>query len=253
MMPLLLFVIAAAAATVTSASAAPPLPPLDTLAFGEASSASAHSMALRNARVVRYNETAALGEPAAVHIADQNPGGAVLFVMAVDPRRRNHLTIKFLGGALAGVPQVQRDTWLLDPAANFSHQYGSSHNFPCELDQVDPIRGVAMNGPLPGRWQYITYALPLEWTLLRKKVKLGLGTGNFIGYGPPTFMPSRSFFRAYTHTDAYLQLPATEQQGAVPPLAAPRPPPANFTADVAKQIAAGVQHLLDEQLMDWNA
>jgi hypothetical protein len=36
-------------------------------------------------------------------------------------------------------------------------------------------------------------------------------------------------------------------------LAAPRPPPANFTADVAKQIAAGVQHLLDEQLMDWNA
>ena len=102
MMPQLLLVIAAAAAT--SASAAPPLPPLDTLAFGKASSASAHSMELRNARVVRYNETAALGEPSAVHIADQKPGGAVLFVMAVDPRRRNHLTIKFWGGALADVP-----------------------------------------------------------------------------------------------------------------------------------------------------
>ena len=66
--------------------------------------------------------------------------------MIVDPLQRTHLTIKFWGGALAGVPQVQRDTWLLDPALNYSKQYGSSHNFPCELDQVDPVSGVAMWG-----------------------------------------------------------------------------------------------------------
>ena len=57
----------------------------------------------------------------------------------------------------------------------------------------------------------------LEWTLLRTRIKIGLGTGNFIGYGPPTYMPSRSFFRAYTHTAPYLQIPPHEQQGSVPP------------------------------------
>ena len=66
-------------------------------------------------------------------------------------------------------------------------------------------------------------------------------------------MPSRSFFRAYTHTDAYLPLPTAEQQGAVPPLAAARPPPANFTTEVGAHIAAGVQHLLNSQVMDWHA
>lgn len=101
--------------------------------------------------------------------------------------------------------------------------------------------------------QYITYALPPEWTLLRKELRLGLGTGNFIGYGPPTYMPSRSFFRAYTHTAPYLSLPATEQQGTVPSLADPRPPAANFSDEVGAQVAAGVQHLLDQQLMNWSA
>ena len=84
---------------------------------------------------------------------------------------------------------------------------GSSSNFPCEFDGVHPVEGVAAAGPLPGRWQYVTYALPLEWTLLRKTVQLGLGTGNFVGYAGPTYMPSRSFFRAYTHTAPYLTLP----------------------------------------------
>jgi hypothetical protein len=228
---------------------------LDTVIFGDAVSARAHGMRLQNAQVVRFNETEPLGEPAAVHISDAKPGGRVLFDMKVDPSVsvRTHLTVKFWGGSLAGIPQTQRDTWLLDPKSNFSSQYGSSHNFPCELDQVDPVRGIAMSGPLPGRWQYATFALPFEWTALRTKITLGLGTGNFVGYGPPTYMPSRSLFRAYTHVSPYLQIPPAEQQGSVPPLAAPRKPRSNFTADVDLQIAQGVQRLLDSQLMNWSA
>ena len=246
MAPVLGFVAVAVAA---GFAATPGAPPLDTLVFGDNASASAHRLELRNAQRLETNET--VGEIAAVHIADAKPGGFLLFSMTVDPRERTHLTVKFWGGALAGVPQLHRDTWLLDPAKNFTAQHGSSSNFPCEFDGVHPVTGVAAAGPLPGRWQYVTYALPLEWTLLRKEIQLGLGTGNFVGYAGPTYMPSRSFFRAYTHTAAYLTLPPTEPQGTVPPLAAPRPPAANFSDDVGAQIAAGVQHLLDEQLMNW--
>lgn len=133
-------------------AATPGAPPLDTLVFGDRASAAAHGLELRNAaRLETANET--VGEVAAVHIADAKPGGSVLFTMAVDPRRRNHLTVKFWGGALASVPQVHRDTWLLDPAKNFTAQHGSSSNFPCEFDGVHPVSGVAAQGPLPGRWQ----------------------------------------------------------------------------------------------------
>ena len=68
--------------------------PLDALAFGDESSAKAHSLELTNAALQQVNETAPLGEPFAVHITDHKPGGKVLFEMAVDPLKQNHLTVK---------------------------------------------------------------------------------------------------------------------------------------------------------------
>ena len=79
--------------------------PIDTLVFGNESSAKAHALELASAAVQQINETVALGEPFAVHITDHKPGGKVLFQMAVDPLKQNHLTVK-VRSRLGRVPTI---------------------------------------------------------------------------------------------------------------------------------------------------
>ena len=106
--------------------------PLDTLIFSNATNVADHKVQLRNAAIVA-GPGATLGEPHAAQIAYAKPGGAILFELEVSPLEQNHITVKFWGGKVAA---DQTDTWMLDPATNFTVQYGSSHAWPCELDQA---------------------------------------------------------------------------------------------------------------------
>ena len=107
-------------------------------------------------------------------------GGRVLFDMKVSPSEQTHLSVKFWGSisTVNGSDFVaQSNTWLLDPTHAWA-QYGWAHQWPCELDQTDPVRASAIDGPFPGRWQYVTYPIPKEWTKGKSTITLGLVSGS---------------------------------------------------------------------------
>ena len=61
-------------------------------------------------------------------------------------------------------------------------------------------------------------------------------------------MPSRALFRAYTHVDPFLAIAPSEQQGAAPPDAPPKPRDPQASTYVASNVGAAVQHLFDAQV-----
>ena len=63
-------------------------------------------------------------------------------------------------------------------------------------------------------------------------------------------MPSRPFFKAYTHVDPFLHIP-DEQQGTAPPHAAAKPADPHSSAELATSVGSAVQHLFDVQLWNW--
>ena len=106
----------------------------------------------------------------------------------------------------------------------------------------------------PHRWQYATFPIPAEWrTAGETQLHLGLGTGLFQWYGPPTYFPSRPLFKAYTHVDPYLDL-AQERQGVAPAPAPPLPtvPPAVASKQLAEAVSNAVQHLFEVQVWNWS-
>eukprot|EP00040_Diaphanoeca_grandis_P011172 m.57240 g.57240 ORF g.57240 m.57240 type:complete len:843 (+) comp22353_c0_seq1:83-2611(+) len=186
---------------------------------------------------------------------DQTFGGRVLFNLTVDPTNQNHLTIKFWGGIgfnkNGTVPFLsQSNTWLLDPTTSYT-QYGWAHSWPCEIDQTNPSRGQSIDGAFPGRWQYATYPLPLNWTVGKTTLRIGLGTGVFQWYGGPEFYPSRALFKAYTHVSPYFMIPSEELQGVAPEDAPIKPADPNASAALAASVGLAVQHLFDAQVWNW--
>ena len=64
-------------------------------------------------------------------------------------------------------------------------------------------------------------------------------------------MPSRALFKAYTHVEPFLEIPAGEQQGAAPPDAPPKFVDPDASAELATSVGAAVQHLFDVQVWNW--
>jgi hypothetical protein len=162
---------------------------LDTIVF--AAPTPSHNLEATNASAeVHPQATADCRTGLAIN---RTSGGQVLFDMGVSPTEVTHLTVKYWGSVsvVNGTPFVkQGNTWLLDPTCRTSptshkcvtprwKQFGWAHSWPCELDQADPGRSSAIDGPFPGRWQYTTYPLPQAWTANKTIVRLGLGTGLF--------------------------------------------------------------------------
>ncbi|XEC94406.1 LamG-like jellyroll fold domain-containing protein [Paenibacillus tarimensis] len=166
---------------------------LDKLVFGDANSESAHNFMGEFTSVV----TGALGELARVsnpRIPAEKEGGDLTFTMKVDPDRQNYFTVKFWGE---------------------DHGYTTVVNISGEqvgylrFGDYQPInRGYG--NPLPGRFYYGTTMLPLESTFGKETVEITLKSldvwGTMAG-------PSRAYYNAYTHTDAWLDV-SGETQGA---------------------------------------
>jgi hypothetical protein len=229
---------------------------LDTIVFASPTSVSSHDAVLTNCTVAAAPPAGGVPKSDIGLAFDLVSGGSITFVMTVDPAAQTHITVKFWGGVdvvNGSRVETQQNTWLLDPAKNFTTQHGWSHEWPCELDQADPLRSSAAIGAFPQRWQYATYPLPLEWTAGRTTIRLGLGTGVFQWYGGPQYFPSRQLFRAYTHTAPYLTIPVAETQGVAPADAPPRPPvPAAEQLDqLSETLGGAVQQLFDAQVWNW--
>jgi hypothetical protein len=63
-------------------------------------------------------------------------------------------------------------------------------------------------------------------------------------------MPSRPLFKAYTHVDPFVPIPA-EMQGKAPAPAKPKALNTNTSDVLAASVGAAVQHLFDVQVWNW--
>jgi fibronectin type 3 domain-containing protein/regulation of enolase protein 1 (concanavalin A-like superfamily) len=206
------------AAAVVSTSSALRAAALDTVVFGDAASESSHAMSAPDTEVIG----GALGEPARRALPQATVdlyGGSFTFTMAVDPVRRNYVTVKLWGSDDTDIRMGR--LYLYVPVNGTDYQVGYRH----EGDYM-PLSVTGTKPPLPGRFFYSTTLLPLAMTQGKTSLTLkivsagrlyGLGAG-----GPPTGnyqftmdRPSRGLYRAYTHVDPFLE-PVGEVQGSAP-------------------------------------
>lgn len=191
---------------------------IDTLVFGDSASEASHGLIANSAETL----TGALGEPAR-RLLPKDPidvnGGDLTFTMAVDPGRRNYVTVKLWGGD--DTSDLMGRLYLYVPIAGTDYQVGFRH----EGDYM-PLSVAASKPPLPGRFFYSTTLLPLWMTQGKTSLTLKVvSTGKLYGLGaggPPTgnyqfnmTVPSRGIYRAYTHVAAVL-MPDGEVQGSAP-------------------------------------
>lgn len=192
---------------------------LDTLIFGDSSSESAHSLSTNSTEIIagQLGQTARRCLP--LNPADVN-GGDLTFTMAVDPVRRNYVSLKLWGGDDTDY-QMGR-LYLYVPLNGVNYQVGYRH----EGDYM-PLSVTHWHPPLPGRFFYSTTLLPLWMTQGKTSLTLKIvSTGRLypFGSGGPTASspyqyamdrPSRGIYRAYTHVDPYLDV-SGETQGTAP-------------------------------------
>ena len=121
--------------------------PLDTIVFGDSSSESAHAFASNLTVAATGPSGTSLNQPYR-YAQPKTPldvnGGDLTFTLAVDPVRRNYVTIKFWGGDDTSI-DVGR-LYLYVPVAGVNYQVGYRH----EGDYM-PLSVAGGTPPLPGR------------------------------------------------------------------------------------------------------
>ena len=191
---------------------------VDSVVFGNASSESAHGLTAVSSQVV----VGGLGQTARQFLPLTTPGvngGSTTFTIAVDPNKRNYFTVKLWGSD--DTDQGKGRLQLYVPAGGKNYQVGYRH----EGDYL-PLSVTAAKPALAGRFMYSTTLLPLSFTKGKTSITLTIqSTGELYGLGsggPPTGTyqlamdtPSRGLYRAYTHTQAMLDV-GGETQGVAP-------------------------------------
>ncbi|WP_151481050.1 fibronectin type III domain-containing protein [Streptomyces albicerus] len=173
---------------------------LDLVDFGDADSEAAHDLYAPDSAVVDGNA----GDRARVAKPLATPGikaGDLRFTMKVDPLHQNYLTVKFWGG----------DTSTYKTIAYINgEQIGYRRSGDYEA------LNTGTNRPLPGRFFYATVMLPLEHTKGREHAEITLRTYDN-GFTAKVTADSRGYYRAYTHTGAYLDVSGEPQADFTPP------------------------------------
>jgi hypothetical protein len=172
---------------------------VDTIAFGEPRSEAAHALAAEFTSVV----DGAVGEKARIANPTNPPsirGGDLRFAMQVDPVAQNYLTLKFWGGDASGYKSI---------AYINGEQIGYRRS-----GDYEAINSGA-NRPLVDRFYYNTIMLPLEHTQGQRLVEIMIRTYDG-GFAAPVTGNSRGYYKAYTHTGAYLDV-SGERQGTFTP------------------------------------
>ncbi|WP_147437594.1 fibronectin type III domain-containing protein [Streptomyces radicis] len=174
------------------AAAAPPADRgrnLDLIVFGDEESEAAHGLDAPGTTV----ETGEPGERARVAQPLDPPGprGADLtFTMAVDPLDQNYLTVRFWGGDTSAEKTIL-----------YANGEQVGYRRQGDYEAINPGHAA----PAPGRFLYATAMLPLSVTRGEEAVEITLAS--FADdFATPLTSPSRGFYRAYTHTDAQVDI-----------------------------------------------
>ncbi|MFJ2256994.1 Tat pathway signal protein [Streptomyces sp. NPDC087844] len=173
---------------------------LDLLDFGDPDSESAHHLDAPGSAVVNGNA----GDRARVAKPLATPGirtGDLRFTVRVDPLHQNYLTVKFWGGDSSPYKTI---------AYIGGRQIGYRRSGDYEALNTGTVR------PLPGRFFYATVMLPLEHTKGRERAEITLRTYD-AAFSAIVTGDSRGYFRAYTHTGAYLDVSDEPQADFTPP------------------------------------
>jgi hypothetical protein len=180
---------------------------MDTLAFGDAASESAHAFTDG-----RSEKTAGgLGESARRLLApltENWEGGRVSFTLAIDPAQQNYTTVKLWGSDTA------KNILLLFCEGK---QIGYRH-----LGDIDVLDIGGEEAAFPGRFFYTTVPLPLAMTRGKTNLNLEIRSSgpvwsyasSFEQYQKPMTEPTRGIYKIYSHTDGGFVPPADEKQGA---------------------------------------
>ncbi|GAB2859519.1 hypothetical protein GCM10027074_28280 [Streptomyces deserti] len=173
---------------------------LDLLDFGDPDSESAHGFHGPDTEVVdgHAGDRARVAKPLAT---PDIKGGDLRFTLAVDPVHQNYLTVKFWGGDTSAYKTI---------AYINGEQIGYRRSGDYEALNTGTSR------PLPGRFFYATVMLPLEHTRGQTRAEITLRTYDS-GFSNKVMADSRGYYRAYTHTGAYLDLTGDPQAGFTPP------------------------------------
>ncbi|MBZ9644021.1 hypothetical protein [Streptomyces sp. PSKA30] len=190
----------ASAAEVAEGESAEGARRLDLIDFGNPDSEAAHAFVGPDTEVVdgHAGDRARVAKPLAT---PDIKGGDLRFTLAVDPAHQNHLTMKFWGG----------DTSTYKTIAYINgEQIGYRRSGDYEA------LNTGTNRPLPGRFFYATIMLPLEHTRGRTRAEITLRTYDS-GFSNKVTADSHDYYRAYTHTGAYLDLADDPQADFTPP------------------------------------
>lgn len=155
---------------------------------------------------VEQKPDVALGEPGRRLVpADENSPASLAFDVKVDPEAQNYLTLRIWGSDTTWTPV----NLLLDQGSvNLGNLWWH----------------VTREAPVPGRFLYRTFPIPIEVTRGKSILRLRLETaaasqtiGAFRNADQPPpkliYRPSFALYGIHVHTDSWFQPPASERQG----------------------------------------
>ena len=201
---------------------------IDTINLGDKSSENDHQFQAGQSEILK----GARNSPARRLLPQEQTnwfGGQIVFRMKVDPEKQNYFTAKFWGSDQPG-----EESRLMLFAEGV--QIGQRH-----LGEVDPLDILASTPRFPDRFFYKTIPLPVHLTAGKKDVAFSIRVeGGIWGYGQSfdryqgmLKFPSRGIYRLYTHSESFLTVNPSEEQGKPPRSYPVRPGPGPEVIDAA--------------------
>lgn len=194
--------------------------PLTSLRLGDpASEKDAGVVAV--AAPVQVDAAVALGEPGRRLVpASEDAPASIAFEVKLDPEAQNYLTLRLWGSDSTWTPVL-----LLTDAGGV------------ELGNL--WWHVTREAPVPGRFLYRTFPIPIEVTRGKTSLRLRLQSapapqviGTFRNADQPapklTYRPSFAVYGIHAHTDSWFEPPASERQGAPFLWGPPAPKPVGY-------------------------
>ncbi len=217
---------------------------LTSLRLGDAVSEQAARLSAVSAPIETAPEIA-LGEPGRRLLpAAASLPASLAFDVRLDPNAQNYLTLRLWGSDANWTPvDLLTDSDSVSLGNLWWH--------------------VTREAPVPGRFLYRTFPLPIEVTRGKTSLRLRIATapapqaiGVFRNADQPapqrSYRPSFAFYGIHTHTDSWFQPSASERQGPSFAWGPPAPKPAGYPdtvearllqrarADIARSLAYGV-------------
>lgn len=193
---------------------------LDVITFGNNTSETEHGLSTNSSQII----TGALSQTARQCLPLSTVGingGDITFTIKVDPVKRNYVTVKFWGGDESTYASNMGRLYLYVPLNGVNYSISGRHESDYTALSLDGDKD-----PLPGRFFYSTTMLPLWMTkgktsLAVKIVSTGRIYGLGVGLAPSgnyqylMDAPSRGIYKAFSHTEAMLDVSA-ETNGSAP-------------------------------------